>query len=570
MKTDKILALIIGLFSALAFTSCEDKTLSESGQLGVKSVVVTNGGADGQTRVDGVLEADTFRLVVPPMTDLKKLKLEIVPEKGCMTTPASGTEVDFTQNNGVKPIIASLGADTKIYYAKVTTAAFQNEVALMSLDVTGVESPSYTISHVDKTIKFNFTNIMGTVAVLSNLTANPAGATITTTPALVDDKMTVDFASSDTKTITVSLGSKNITYTLSATISEAGFKPSTATSIFDQSLGNIPAAVSNNNTRGAFFDGRYVFYASREGGNNVYYYDIQDPGKEQKTLKMTDGVFNPVDATWAISDVRVAANGNIYACSMANAKDKKMRVYRWDDVTSEAVLVIEYTVADPVAPSTAVRLGDALSIIGDPKTNGYIIASNFPFENINQGQFYIWKFENGVEKSLVVKDLVGSYEAPSATDKSMGQYGRISAIPGENGYVVTGSAIGVLLLDASFDVTFELKRDTPIQGRAQDVNLFEYNGVRYMAYTVNREWAANDAFIEIVAITSGNTFVDGIKALAGMSMDDIRVYKKQITTNATKPAAWVVSTNAVKVVDDKVRVFGFVCEYGTQVIEFTK
>lgn len=571
MKKQSKLALGLGLVALLGFFSCS-KDEAEPDVLGVKSVAITNAGQDGTTRVEGTLSGDTFTVEVPALSDLTNLQMEIVPEKGSTTTPATGEKADFTQNNGEVVVIASLGAQTKTYKVKVTKAAMKDEVALVGFDITGVSSPSYTVSHVNKTIVLKFTNVLGTTAVLSNIKANPAGATVTGNPAISDKgEMKLDFSSNAAKTITVAMGSKSITYTVTAEVSEAGFKASSANLYFDQSLTTgVPAEVADNSTRGAYFDGRYVFYASRKNGNHVYYYDTQDPTKAQKSLKLTDGVFSADGTTWAISDVRVADNGKIYACAMANAKDKIFRVYRWDNLDAEAVKVLEYTVGSAVAPSTAVRLGDALSIIGDPSTNGYIITSNFPFQNVNQGQIYIWKYVNGVAQAVVVKDLVGKYEAPSAADKSLGQYARVTGIPGTNQYVLKGSASGIVVLDSNFDFDFELKRDTPVQGRAMDVNFFEYNGVRYMSYTVNREWAANDAFVEVVALTDGNNFVDGLKALSTKSMDNIRVYKRQITQTATAGAAWVVATSKAKVVNDKVRIFGYVCEYGSIAIEFSK
>lgn len=126
------------------------------------------------------------------------------------------------------------------------------------------------------------------------------------------------------------------------------------------------------------------------------------------------------------------------------------------------------------------------------------------------------------------------------------------------------------MLNKNFNVEFEIERDMPIQGRAMDPHFFEYNGIRYLTYTINREWAPNEAFLEIVALTDGTNYVEGMKALADKSIDQVSVFKKPITSNATSGAAWVSACNSVKVVNDKVYVFGYVCEYGALVFEIGK
>lgn len=569
MKTQMKWALGLCLLAAIGFTSCS-KDSGDSSVLGIKSVAITNAGVNGTTRVEGVLTGDTFAVTVPALSDLSALTVEIVPEQGSTTTPATGTTLDFTQNDGVQNVVASLGTQTKTFKIKVTAAALQNEAALLSFDVAGVSSPKYTINHAKKSIVLEFTNVLGTKATLSNFKINPESATITGVPAISDKgEMVLDFSDATAKTITVAMGSQTITYTVTANISEAGLKASTANVSFDQSLSTtVPAEVGTNATRSASFDGRYVFYASRVNGNHIYYYDTQDATKTQKELDMTG--FDASNTVWGISDVRVADNGKIYACSMANAAGKFFRIWRWDSVTAAPVKVLDYAVEAPIAPSKAVRLGDAFSILGDPSTDGYIVASNFPFGNALQAQLYIWKVVAGKVQDVVVKDYVGKFTGASATDTGFGQYGRVSAIPDGSGYIVTGTNVSGILLDKDWNFAYEMPRELPVQGRAQDMNLFEFNGVRYLSYTVNREWAVNDAFVEIVALTDGDNYIDGLKGLANKSIDNVRVYKRQITTTATKAAVWVSATNKAKVVDSKVRVFGYVCEYGVIVVDFTK
>ena len=569
------LSLCLG---GMMFGSCSKETEVEPGKVEVTSVAIVNSGEDGNTRAEGVLNGDVFNIEVSPLSNLKSAKLEIVAPEGITTTPANGAEINFEENNGEQALMASKGTEVKKYTIKVTKSELTNQLVLKNLTVTGVYNPNVEIVHSEKSIKISFSNVIGTVARLSGFELNPATAMVKeSNPAIATDEegneyIEVDLATEGEKSITIANGSEEVKYVITADISKAGFDASTARMVLDQYLGSgLNATLGTNNTRGAYFDGKNVFFASREGGNNIYYYDITDSAKELKSLNMGEGVLQ-TNTTWGISDVRVSENGGIYACSMANAKGKNFAVYYWSDVNATPVKVLDYVISDPISPSTAVRLGDALSIIGDPQNNGYIISSNFPFQNANQGQYYIWKVTDGtVAAEPQVVDLAGSYQAPSASDLSLGQYARINSIPGDDEhYIATGSSVGMLILDKEFNVDFELNRDMPIQGRAMDPHFFEYNGIRYLSYTVNREWAANEAFVEVVALSDGNNYVEGLKALADKSIDDISAYKQTITTNATKGAGFVVGCNSAKVVNDKLYIFGFVCEYGAIVMELSK
>ena len=573
MKTNLLKkAVLMGLGSLFLF-SCTDNKEDVKGAVEVTGVAILNSGESGDTRAEGVLAGDTFTIEVSPLSNLKAAKLEIVAPDGVSTTPANGATVDFD----AKPeqsLVAYRGSEVKNYNIKVVKSELADELIVKSFEVSGVYAPSVMIDHASKIITISFSNVTGTTVSLSSFEFNPATATVKeSVPAMSEEGvMTIDFSDNSEKSITLQNGSDVKKYIIKAEISKAGFDPETAKIVMDQVLGSgLNPALGTNNTRGAFFDGRYMFFASREGGNNVYYYDMTDATKELKSLNMGEGVVS--GGAWAVSDIRVSEKGGIYVCSMAMAKDAAFNVYYWSDVNASPVKILSYKLEDPVGNSKAVRIGDALSIIGDPQKEGYIAASNFPNGNNKQAQFYIWKVTGGeIAAKPQIVDFADKFVGASADDKSIGQYGRINEIPGDSEhFIATGANAGMVILNADMsDVVFDLVREVPIQGRAMDPHFFEYNGIRYLAYTVNREWAANDAFIEIVALAEGNNYFEGIQALKDKSMDDIRVYQEKITTAATKGAAWVSSSNNVKVQDDKVYVFGYVCEYGAKVIEFTK
>lgn len=578
MKNSVIMKTLITGLGLAALLSCEQKEDTAGGALEVTGVAILNSGEDGQTRAEGVLSGTTFNIEVSPLSDISAAVLEITAPEGVTTTPANGATVDFEANGGEQALIANRGTEVKNYTIKVTKAELADELMLSELTISGVASVSYTVSQPDKTISISCSNLTGTVARISGFVLNPSTATVKETlPALVTPEegepyMEVDLAADGDKYIVIANGSEEKRYDITATVSEAGFDASTAEIVLDQRLGSgLNASLGTNNTRSSFFDGQYVFFASREGGNNVYYYDINDATKTMKSLNMGESVITS-DSDWAISDVRVAADGGIYVSSMAMTKDKKFNVYYWENVDAAPVKILSYTVGDPVNNATKVRIGDALSILGDPRTDGYIVTSNFASGNQNQAQFYMWKVTGGtVAAEPEIVDLIGQYEGASAADPAMGQYSRITEIPDDpTHYIATGAACGLLILDSEFQVEFELKRDTPVQGRAQDPHFFEFNGVRYLTYTVNREWAANDAYLEVVALTDGDNYVDGLKGIANKAIDEISVYKENITNTATAGAKWVAATNNVFVDGDDLYVFGYVCEYGAMVVKFTR
>lgn len=578
MKKSVMMKTLFTGLGLVALLSCEQKEDTTGGALEVTGVAILNSGEDGQTRAEGVLSGDTFNIEVSPLSDLTAAVLEITAPEGVTTTPANGATVDFEANGGEQALIANRGAEVKNYTIKVTKAELTDELMLSELTISGVAGASYTISQPDKTISISCSNLTGTVAQISGFVLNPSTATVKeTVPAMItpeegDPYMEVDLAADGDKYIVIANGSEEKRYDITATVSEAGFDPETAEIVFDQRLGSgLNPSLGTNNTRGSFFDGQYVFFASREGGNNIYYYDINDATNTIKSLNMGEGVVT-TDSDWAVSDVRVAANGGIYVSSMAMTKDKKFNVYYWENVDATPVKMISYTVADPVNNATTVRIGDALTILGDPQTDGYIVTSNFASGNQNQAQFYMWQVTGGtVAAEPEIVDLIGQYEGASAADPAMGQYSRIAEIPDDpSHYIATGASCGLLILDSEFQVEFELKRDSPVQGRAQDPHFFEFNGVRYLTYTVNREWAANDAYLEVVALTEGDNYVDGLKGLADDAIDDVSVYRENITNNATAGAAWVSAANNVVVDGDNLYVFGYVCEYGAMVVKFTR
>jgi len=82
-----------------------------------------------------------------------------------------------------------------------------------------------------------------------------------------------------------------------------------------QAAGKMPAIVDNaGNNRGAGFNGRHVFVASRQNGNNVYYWEAKDPNAAPKELSIS-GI---TGGTFVLSDLAVSGS-NIFVSNMVLA-----------------------------------------------------------------------------------------------------------------------------------------------------------------------------------------------------------------------------------------------------------
>jgi hypothetical protein len=149
----------------------------------------------------------------------------------------------------------------------------------------------------------------------------------------------------------------------------------------------------------------------------------------------------------------------------------------------------------------------------------------------------------------------------------MGQYGRVAPVPGEdNLLLVTGAEVGISVMD--FDGNFKYEtREPMIQSRSYDPHIFEYNGGKYLSFTVNREWDAQGAWYEIINITEGNGIVEALKALNNNNIASKRVYK-HVFGGASQ--LWVGGTNGVGFSSNgKPRVMGFGLSQGFVVHEFS-
>jgi hypothetical protein len=546
-KLFQLLGLIMVISFAISFTSCSDDDDPTPVEALITEFAITNAGGAGDLRVEGVISGFNILVVVPFETDVTALVTDITLSAGASVVPASGTAQDFST---VRNFVVTNQDVSNTYQVTVELAEPTSGVITDITIVSSVTNDVYAteINQGERLITVTFNDLQSYLGVIDNISLSPAGTTYTTSSG----SDTLDLSAN--QTITLSYAGEQTVYTVTSNITEAGFNPDNTSLLLDKSSasGLVPGEISNENNRGAAFDGRYVYVTSRQDGNHVYVWDVQNPAADPQTLEF-GGIVS--GGTWLVSDIRVK-DGSIYVSNMVMAEGGVFKVYKWDgidDTTPE--IILEYTV-----PAADIRLGDAISIIGNPPANGYIFASNFAWPN-NASEFYVWDFnggKTGEPQIMPINPIEGL---------RMGQYGRVNTIPGDPDHLlVTGAEMGIAVMDFSGDVKYEVS-EPMIQSRSYDPRVWEYNGGLYLSYTVNREWEANGAWYEIINVTEGATLINALQGLNETSIEEKRVFKHQISGPGL---LWVGATNGVGFSDDgKPRVMGFALMHGFIVHQFS-
>ncbi len=542
----QLLGLTLVISFALTFTACNDDDDPVPVEAFITEFAVTNAGGQGDLRVEGVIDGLTILVVVPFETDVTALTTDISLSEGASVVPASGSEVDFSET---RSFVVTNGDVSNTYQVTVELAEPTSGVITDITFVSSVSGDVYpsVIDQGAREIMVTFNDLQSPVVLIEEIVVEPAG----TTWSHSGSGDTLDLSSA--QTITLSFAGEETVYDVVANITEAGFNPENTTLLMDRSRAGdqLPSIIDNENTRGVTFDGRYVYAVSRKDGNFIYIWDANSPSDEPQTLALGENVSG---GTWLISDIRVV-DGNIYVSNMVMASDQVFKVYKWEGIEDDSPeLILEYTV-----PGEGIRLGDAISVIGNPPANGYIFASNFAWPD-NASEFYVWEFDNGAgaPSILPINPIEGL---------RMGQYGRVNTIPGEPDLLlVTGAEMGAAIMDYSGNVLVEVSEPS-IQTRSFDLRVFEYNGGVYLSYTVNREWEGQGAWYEVLNITEGAGIVDALGSINSGNIEDKRVFK-HVFGGPTQ--LWVGGTNAVGFsADGKPRIMSFVISQGFVVHEFS-
>jgi hypothetical protein len=251
-------------------------------------------------------------------------------------------------------------------------------------------------------------------------------------------------------------------------------------------------------------------------------------------VKELAGIDQVTGGTWKVSDV-VTKGDAIYVSNMVMSSGGVFKVYKWESVDDDAPeVVLEYEVT-----ADNQRFGDAISVIGDLSQDGFIAVSNFPGSGgeADNNNFYIWQASGG---EMPAEPAVWDVQVESGAN--LGQYGRVSAIPGvSDRYLVTGAEMGITVVNGNGEAQFEVPKSL-IQSRSYDPSVFEYNGGTYLSYTINREWEENGAWYSIVNITEGADAVEGLRNLSEANFASKKVYEKNFSG---APDWWISSVNRV-------------------------
>lgn len=331
------------------------------------------------------------------------------------------------------------------------------------------------------------------------------------------------------------------------------------TTLLDKTGVNLPAQIGTggNARSAALYQDRYVIVVSREGGQNVWVWDSQNPGAAPFALPMGTDIINTT-ITFPINYVRVAGDA-IYVSNLTlnptgtGWGQGPFYVYRWTSLTSEPEVVINYTVA-------AGRLGDAFSIIGDPMADGHIIAHM----NTTK-EFRVWTFEDGV---LTNHDTPGLITL-NVPETHINNHGIYNSIPGEESlFVVTSNNKGIMIANLNGEILAEMGTEI-IDMRSYDPNIFYLGGKRYLTYTLNNEANAEvGARYQVVDISEGATVIEAIEAIVDSDVLAAKIVHDFVISPTGH--ANLTSTNSVGVLEDgTIRILAHVVGKGFVMEEFS-
>ena len=308
-----------------------------------------------------------------------------------------------------------------------------------------------------------------------------------------------------------------------------------------QARGKQPAVIDNaGNNRGAAFNGKYVFVASRQNGNHVYYWDIKDTVSAPKELNIT-GI---TGGTFTLSDLAVAGD-NIYLSNMVFAGGT-FKVYHWEGIGSTPRVLLEY----PASPD---RLGDAITVVGDPSKRAFLIASSH-----GNKRFYVWTIEAGIITSSM--PTVNTYDFIARAD-----FARITSVPGnEELYLASGPLFGVMLLDKDMKLVDSLAASF-FPSWPMHAQVFQYNGQRLMGYVHVKSSPADNA-LYVVDMNEKDNIRDVFASLrkAGFAQRLIHSVSLGTISNGNASAGFDAVTDAA----GNVQVMAFAAGNGFVVQQF--
>jgi hypothetical protein len=286
-------------------------------------------------------------------------------------------------------------------------------------------------------------------------------------------------------------------------LTSSGIHATNKESIFDDivtvmerttSAGNLPAIIDNSGaTRGAGFNGRYVFVASRQNGDHVYYWDVTNPNAPVQELNIsgvTGGTFTLADLT--------AVGNHVFASNMV--MPGVFKIYHWNSISAQPSVLIEYNTG-------TARLGDAFTVVGDPDVFAMIIVSQHGGKS-----FYVWAMENG-ELEFDEPLIVPFDELPANLN-----FSRVTFPDGVDEYPIISGPAGVFVIGDDDDIILTIEQSF-FPGWPMYANVFTYEGGRYFAYMhVKDNPAANVMYV--LDITEGEDVLEALQILKNGTFAD--------------------------------------------------
>lgn len=261
--------------------------------------------------------------------------------------------------------------------------------------------------------------------------------------------------------------------------------------------GNLPAIIDDAGaTRGSSFNGQYVFVASRQGGgDNVYYWDVMNPDLPPQTLNMT-GV---TGGTFTLADLTTVGN-HIFVSNMTFANGN-FKLYHWNGVNAQPTTLIDF-------PNSPVRLGDAITVVGNPSVEAAIVVTAHGAESV-----YIWGMQNG----QIVDPTPEVYPFPGVSTN----FAKVTVALGDDDYVIMSGTFGIALLDDG-DIVFQIEQSF-FPAWPLHANIFYYEGSRYLAFTHVR-LNPNESKLYVLDISDGENVQQALTNLAASTFAEKLVH----------------------------------------------
>jgi hypothetical protein len=298
--------------------------------------------------------------------------------------------------------------------------------------------------------------------------------------------------------------------------------------------GNLLAPINDGEeTTGASFNGEYVFVVSRQDENRVWYWDVSETDPQPQELDLT-GVSG---GTFVVSDI-VTVNNHIIVSNM-DEEGGTFKLYHWTAIDGEPQVLVDWD-------DIPARLGDAISIIGNPDTNARIFVAGHESNLI-----YYWDIEDG--------ELVS--ETPEILDLSDAELDNVNfaRVTAYEDYFLVSGPFGLLLLDNEYDLAHTVQEDffpsPPLYAR-----MWDYANSTYLSFIHVTETAPFENTLYVLEVDNDGTLLERIGNLEDATFTERVVFTHDLGDNENVNAS--VGHDGVVDEDGNLWLFGFAAANG--------